>query len=148
MTKLNSISSYIEQKETFIDTAHHILDKTPDKQERMVRLTAFNTLLLFATYAKPHELESQIKICFPENDSESQNTINYISEQLRDLNYLCVAALSDTDNTSQQNTMREINFFKPEIKFSKEELSKALIEMVLKTTKNISLEESVRLGPS
>ncbi|WP_131782163.1 hypothetical protein [Legionella gresilensis] len=134
MNKLNKIGSYVEQKEKFIDNVHRIFNRTPDEKERSIRITAFNTLLLYATYATAQELDIELERCFPANDNESQNTINYIREQLRDLNCLCVGALGNTDNTNQQSSRVANGFFRAEPNFNKE-LSKALVEMVIKTTK-------------
>ncbi|STX50206.1 Uncharacterised protein [Legionella busanensis] len=134
MTRFNKIDSYVKQKKEFINSVRDILNKTPDESERMRRMSVFNTLLLVATYANPDELENELKNCFAEYDVKDQKTINYISDGLRDLNYLCVTVLND-NNINQQNSRRINSFFIPESEVNVE-LSQALKEMVFAKTRH------------
>ncbi|MGL5741900.1 MAG: hypothetical protein ACRCXC_04795 [Legionella sp.] len=85
-----------EQKakiEQFIDSIHAVLSSTPDENERNNRLEVFDTLLLLATYADLETLEIEFTNSLPNIDSDK--TLNYLRQQLREINGLCKKTLSD-----------------------------------------------------
>lgn len=125
------IKRYVEQKEDFIHKTGEVLNDTPDMQERSNRLEVFNTLLVQATYKTADQLECELSQCFSGNYED--DTINYICQQLRELNAVCIA--SGKGDEACQGLYKNITHLTPEIKnHIREKLSKAAIEMVLAKT--------------
>ncbi|STX27694.1 Uncharacterised protein [Legionella beliardensis] len=125
------IKHYVRQKEDFIHETGEVLNDTPDMQERSNQLEVFNTLLVYATYATANQLECELSKCF---SGEYENeTINYMCQQLRELNAVCMA--SNKGDEACQGLYKNITHLTPEIKsYIREKLSKAAIEMVLAKT--------------
>ncbi|WP_419419947.1 hypothetical protein ACNVED_01170 [Legionella sp. D16C41] len=142
MTRLNSVETYVEQKEKIIKDIHKIFEQTPEKEERSRRIEAFNTLLLLATWAEPKILNDEIKRCFAEN--QNNNTIALISEELREINRFCVSD-ANINNKNYQNPKTSISFFPP-ASTENEILGKALSDMIFRNTKD-SPEERISFGP-
>ncbi|KTD62623.1 hypothetical protein Lsan_1805 [Legionella santicrucis] len=118
--------------EKFINQMRKTLSDTPDAAEKENRLVIFDTLLLLATYADSEELEKEFQRSLPQY--ETDNTINYMCQQLREINGFCKCSFSDEHEVYQDlfNTMTH-----PSVRakhFARELLSETISKMIIETT--------------
>ena len=87
------IEAYTQKKSEFIDKVRRVFDKTVDLKEKQNRQEVFDTLLLAATWKEIGDLDRDIALMLPAANSNA--TINYIIQQLREINGFCTASFSD-----------------------------------------------------
>lgn len=73
--------------EQFIDEMHQLFMQTADENERNNRLDVFDTLLLLATFVDQQSLEDEFQSTLPMGQYDS--TLNYMCQQLREINGFC-----------------------------------------------------------
>ncbi len=118
--------------EQFINQMRKILSTTPDAIEKENRLEVFDTLLLLATYADSEELEKEFQRSLPQY--ETDNTINYMCRQLREINGFCKCSLSD-EHEVYQDLFTTITLPSTRAKHSARELlSETISKMIIETT--------------
>ncbi|KTD09117.1 hypothetical protein Lgra_2352 [Legionella gratiana] len=121
-----------EKIENFISQMRKILSNNDDAVEKENRLEIFDTLLLLATYANSEELEKEFQSSLPLY--ETDNTINYMCRQLREINGFCKCSLSD-EHEVYQDLFSTITFPSARAKNSARELlSQTISRTILEAT--------------
>lgn len=133
----NKLSQEKTKVEEFIDSIRVLFMGTPDETERMNRLEVFDSLLLLATYADPHILETEFQEVLPPN--ENNDTLNYMCQKLREINGICKNALSD-EHDIYQNLFSTIKYPTAEKKHAvRNLLSKTISETIFEKTQTYNI---------
>ncbi|WP_237760474.1 MULTISPECIES: hypothetical protein [Legionella] len=120
----------------FIDSMRCIFSETANEAEKINRLEVLDTLLLLATYAQPDELENEFLSVLPNN--ERGDTLNYLCQQLREINGFCLGSFSD-EHEVYQDLFSNIELSTAEKKQAvRDLLSKNITELIFTETQTMS----------
>ena len=132
------IEAYTQKKSEFIDKVRRVFDNTVDLMEKKNRLEVFDNLLLAATWKEIADLDLDIALMLPAANSNA--TINYIIQQLREINGFCTASFSD-NHEAYQDLFQSLAFPTSETKQNvRVMLQNSMVTMILNQTNTLVTE--------